>query len=149
MKVLDLQCQNQHVFEGWFASEGDFLDQNRQSLIECPFCGSAAIDKKLTAPRLNLGAPEGRIQQDGEVLSMPKEEGALQQAWMAVARQVLARTDDVGERFPEEARKIHYGEVKARGIRGQASAAEADALIDEGISVVALPLPNTLKRTLQ
>ncbi len=149
MKVLDLQCGQQHVFEGWFASEDDFLSQRQRAMIECPVCGDASISKRLSAPRLNLGA--GRA----EVAPLPQSalnvatEPSLQAAWMVLARRILANTDDVGTRFAEEARKIHYGETPERGIRGHATADETDALIDEGIAVLQLPLPDALKGQLQ
>ena len=89
---------------------------------------------------------------DRVVAVAPGEEGAmhaLQAAWLNMAREVLAQTEDVGGRFAEEARRIHYGETKRRGIRGQASSDETQALLEEGISVMPLPLPHALKGTLQ
>src|SRR6266542_557027 len=115
MKVLNLQCSQSHTFEGWFASEDDFQAQLSRGLVECPLCGDSAINKMLSAPRLNLGATESQPRQD--VVSMP--DAALQAAWLRMVRHVMANTDDVGERFPEEARRIHYGETEERSIRGQ------------------------------
>jgi len=149
MKVLDLQCHNQHVFEGWFASEDDFLDQCGRGLVECPICGDGSISKRLSAPRLNLGSGRGEPSHALDVARPDGAEQALQLAWMAMARRIVANTDDVGDRFAEEARKIHYGEVKERGIRGHASRAEAESLIEEGISVMPLLLPTALKGQLQ
>lgn len=149
MKVLDLQCGHQHVFEGWFASENDFLDQRERGLVECPVCGDASISKRLSAPRLNLGSARAEASITQEVVSTAGTDQTLQAAWMAVARRIMANTDDVGDRFAEEARKIHYGEIKERGIRGQASRAETESLIDEGIAVMPLPLPEALKGQLQ
>ena len=145
MKVLDLQCPQQHSFEGWFGSEDDFQDQLARGLVECPLCGDAAVTKMLSAPRLNLGsAREPRRQ---HVVSAP--DATVQAAWMKMVRHVMANTEDVGARFPEEARRIHYGESEERGIRGQASAQETQALVDEGIGVLPLPIPKALKETLQ
>ncbi len=150
MKVLDLQCRQRHVFEGWFASEDDFLQQRDGGLIECPVCGDATIAKKLSAPRLNLASAAGEPSAPSEQLAVAAGlEQSLQVAWMALARRIVAHTDDVGDRFAEEARKIHYGESKERGIRGQASSAEAEALLEEGITVLHLPLPEALKGQLQ
>lgn len=149
MKVLDLQCGHQHVFEGWFASENDFLGQRERGLVECPVCGDASISKRLSAPRLNLGSVRAEASITQEVVSTAGTDQTLQAAWMAVARRIMANTDDVGDRFAEEARKIHYGEIKERGIRGQASRAETESLIDEGIAVMPLPLPEALKGQLQ
>ena len=149
MKVLDLQCAHQHVFEGWFASEEDFVGQRERGLIACPLCGDMSITKRLSAPRLNLGSTQGEAPTLQEVVPVASPEQSLQSAWMAVARRIVASTDDVGERFAEEARKIHYGETPERGIRGQASRAETESLLDEGIAVMSLPLPDLLKGQLQ
>jgi hypothetical protein len=145
MKVLNLQCSHSHSFEGWFASEDDFQGQLARGLVECPLCGDGAVSKMLSAPRLNLGASAPEVRQ--EVASIP--EPALQAAWLKMVRHVIANTDDVGERFAEEARRIHYGETEERGIRGQASRAETEALIEEGIGVLPLPIPRALKGPLQ
>ena len=145
MKVLNLQCSHSHSFEGWFASEDDFQGQLGRGLVECPMCGDTEISKLLSAPRLNLGASEP--QSGREVAPVP--DASLQAAWLKMARLVMANTEDVGERFAEEARRIHYGESEQRGIRGQASAKETEALLEEGIGVVPLPLPKALKETLQ
>ena len=149
MKVLNLACSQQHLFEGWFESEDDFVAQCGRGLVECPVCGDASITKKLSAPRLNLGAarPEAKPAQDVALADQPEQ--AMHLAWMAMARRIVANTDDVGDKFAEEARRIHYGEAKERGIRGKASAAETEALIDEGIAVMPLPLPESLKGRLQ
>ena len=137
------------MFEGWFASEDDFVAQCGRGLVECPVCGDASITKKLSAPRLNFGAarPEAKPAQD--VALADQSEQAVHLAWMAMARRIVANTDDVGDKFAEEARRIHYGEAKERGIRGKASAAETEALMDEGIAVMPLPLPESLKGQLQ
>jgi hypothetical protein len=148
VKVLDLHCSQSHSFEGWFASEDDFQAQLTRGLVECPLCGDTAVSKKLSAPRLNLGAaqPEAR-QEVKEVVNMP--DASLQAAWLKMVRHVMANTDDVGERFAEEARRIHYGETEERGIRGQASREETEALLEEGIGVLPLPIPKALKGPLQ
>ena len=145
MKVLDLQCSHSHGFEGWFASEDDFQGQLARGLVECPLCGDTAVTKLLSAPRLNLGASEPQPRQ--EVVSMPQSE--LQATWLKMVRHVMANTDDVGERFAEEVRRIHYGETEERGIRGQASREETEALLEEGIGVLPLPIPKALKGPMQ
>jgi hypothetical protein len=153
MKVLDLQCSQQHSFEGWFGSEADFQDQLGRGLVECPLCGDAAISKMLSAPRLNLGAskeqPPAPQQQrpQQEVVAAPGQ--TMQAAWMKMVRHVMANTEDVGAGFAEEARRMHYGETQERGIRGQASADETQALLEEGIDVLPLPIPKALKEPLQ
>lgn len=146
MKVLNLQCSHRHGFEGWFASEDDFQGQLGRGLVECPICGDTAVTKMLSAPRLNFGAP-APAQSRQEVASVSETE--LQAAWLKMVRHVMANTDDVGERFPEEARRIHYGETEQRGIRGQASPEETEALLEEGIGVLPLPIPKALKGPLQ
>jgi hypothetical protein len=148
MKVFDLQCSHRHSFEGWFGSEDDFQAQLARGQVECPLCGDTGVSKMLSAPRLNLGAEQPAAAAQGQqVMNMP--DASLQAAWMKMVRHVMANTEDVGERFPEEARKIHYGESEERGIRGQASPEETEALMEEGIGVLPLPIPKVLKETLQ
>ena len=145
MKVLNLQCSARHDFEGWFASEDDFQAQLGRGLVECPMCGDTAVTKMLSAPRLNLGAAQPQAKQ--EVMTAP--EPNLQAAWLRMVRHVMANTEDVGERFTEEARKIHYGESEERGIRGQATRQQTQSLLEEGIGVLPLPIPKGLKEPLQ
>jgi hypothetical protein len=149
MKVLDLQCSQQHVFEGWFASEDDFVSQLSCGLVTCPLCADVAISKKLSAPRLNLGTSRDVSQIRQDVVSAADPAQLMQSAWLAAARRIIADTEDVGDKFAEEARKIHYGERHERGIRGQASAAETESLIEEGIAVMPLALPEAFKGRLQ
>jgi hypothetical protein len=146
MKVLDLHCSAQHQFEGWFASEDDFQGQLGRGLVECPICGDKAVTKKPSAPRLNLGA-QAPAPAKQEVVTGP--DAKLQAAWLKMVHHVLANTEDVGERFAEEARKIHYGEREQRGIRGQASVEETQALLEEGVEVLPLPIPAAIKGPVQ
>lgn len=151
MKVLNLRCANGHGFEGWFASEEEFLDQNGRSAIECPLCADRVVTRLPSAPRLNLSGtrePQPAAPAPGAVAQKPVA-ADLQAAWLAATRRLMASTEDVGERFPDEARRIHYGEAEARGIRGQATPEEREALREEGIEVVALPLPAALKGPVQ
>src|SRR4051794_27440725 len=96
VKVLDLQCSSGHGFEGWFGSEDDFQSQLARSLVECPLCGDKAVQKRLSAPRLNLGAAQPSRRRD--VVSPGQ---AMQAEFLKAMRQVLANTEDVGERFAE------------------------------------------------
>lgn len=164
MKVLNLQCTHQHSFEGWFASEEDFRNQLSRGLIECPLCADKCVQKLPSAPRLNLG---GHTSQDssgqggqhassselvvssGEatktsnpaaMLASTERDHADQAAFLKALRHVLSHTEDVGSRFAEEARRMHYGELEARNIRGQTSVREAAELMDEGIEIMPLPL---------
>lgn len=146
MKVLDLQCPHGHGFEGWFGSEDDFQSQLARGLVECPVCGDTSVTKKLSAPRLNLGASVPADSKPREVAAVDPQ---LQAAWMKMVRHVLANTEDVGGRFAEEARRIHYGEAAERNIRGQASREETESLLEEGIPVMPLPIPKALKEPLQ
>jgi len=161
MKVLDLQCAQGHGFEGWFGSEDDFQSQQARALVQCPLCGDATISKKLSAPRLSLSrasAPETRErsessdwpEQSEQALAVAGPQDAdMAKRWMEIGRHLMANTTDVGQRFAEEARKIHYGEAPERGIRGQTSAREARELMEEGIGVLPFALPEALKGPLQ
>jgi hypothetical protein len=192
MKVLDLQCAQHHVFEGWFGSEDDFQSQLTRGLVACPMCGDVSVTKKLSAPRLNLNTARGDRDTHGheaahatghsadragadrqpsqanptEISAQHAESAAattrpslqevanlepaqLQAALLKMVRHVVANTEDMGDSFPEEARKMHYGETEARNIRGHATPEETEELIDEGIAVMPLPLPDALKETLQ
>jgi hypothetical protein len=147
MKVLDLQCANGHGFEGWFGSEDDYQSQNGRGLIECPLCGDRTIRRMPSAPRLNLcTATSPKEGQAGRHEAAPapaagSSDQAQHGAWLAAVRHMMANTEDVGERFATEARRIHYGEVPQRGIRGQANEHEREALRDEGIEFASLPVP--------
>ena len=141
MKVLDLRCAHEHRFEGWFASEDDYALQLERGLVECPICADRSVVRLPSAPRLNTSGAKEPVP---EVTTM-----TTQQAWMRAVRHVIENTEDVGERFPEEARKIHYGEVAQRGIRGRASSEEAQALREEGIEVAPLQMPALLKGPMQ
>jgi hypothetical protein len=152
MKVLNLRCANGHGFEGWFTSEDDFLDQNGRGLLECPLCADKVVTRLPSAPRLNLSgarAPEPKVPVAAQDPAQPAQPADMQAAWLQAVRRLVAETDDVGERFPEEARRIHYGEVPHRGIRGQATPEQREALRDEGIETFALPLPAALKGPVQ
>lgn len=145
MKVLNLRCALDHGFEGWFASEQDFLDQSARGVVQCPLCGDAGVTRLPSAPRLNLSG--ARSPQPAAAAASPaaSEPAPLQSLWMQAVAHVLKHTEDVGERFADEARRIHYGEAAVRGIRGQASAQERAELAEEGIDVLPLPVPEALK----
>lgn len=143
MKVLDLQCEHGHGFEGWFADEQAYAGQQARGLIECPLCGSHGVEKKLSAPRLNLGAArasgaepvlQGAGRSDDVTPAMAR--------WYANAREVIARAENVGERFASEARAMHDGDLPQRPIRGVASAAQVRELVADGVAV--LPVPPSL-----
>jgi hypothetical protein len=157
MKVLNLQCQHQHLFEGWFASEDDYQSQRSRDLVECPVCGDNTILKMLSAPRLNLltsrlhATPIQAPEDARELPDTSTPEAGVpatlesQTAWLQMVQHVIANTEDVGQGFAEEARKMHYGETEERNIRGQVSVEETRSLLEEGINVMPLPLPAALK----
>jgi len=156
MKVLNLRCANGHGFEGWFASDEDYMDQNGRGLIECPLCADKVIARMPSAPRLNLSsaraeapAPPAEAQPAATPSPQTPQPADMQAAFMKAVREMVQRTEDVGPRFAEEARRIHYGEAPERGIRGQASPEEREALREEGIETFSLPLPPGLEGPLQ
>ncbi len=150
MKVLNLQCRHGHAFEGWFGSDEDFRSQQERGLLECPLCADTEIQKMPSAPRLNLsGAKEEAPAAPAETWALSPEAQTLQVMWLRAVRHVMEHTEDVGERFAEEARRIHYGEAEARNIRGQASREDTEALLEEGIEVLPLPVPAALKGPVQ
>ena len=151
MIVFDLHCNEDHRFEGWFGSAKDFASQKKRGLLSCPTCGDTSIERGLSAPRLNMGAVEPKQPaQVPAVQKTPDMEGkdAFAVAQMLYSRmldEILTKSEDVGKKFPEEARKIYYQESPGRAIRGQATAEEHDALVDEGIPVARFPiLPDRL-----
>ena len=166
MKVLDLRCAQDHAFEGWFAGEADFQDQLQRGAVQCPLCGDSQVHKVLSAPRLHLGArppsplpattdtsvehaaPADSAGQTAELPSRPQST-TPERAWLQWARSVVAQTQDVGPQFAQEARRMHHGEAPERAIRGQASVQEAVQLLEEGIAVLPLLLPDSVKHTLQ
>jgi hypothetical protein len=152
MKVLDLQCEHEHSFEGWFASEDDYLSQLERRLVSCPLCGDVHIQKMLSAPRLNLRSARSEMATtvvDSEGTTPAVSGRALQARFMNAVRQVIAQTEDVGERFADEVRGMHCGDVEQRNIRGQTTPQVAMELLEEGIDVLPLPDLPGLKETLQ
>lgn len=131
MIVLDLLCEHGHRFEGWFASSESFSQQQQQRLVSCPQCGSTCVERQLSTPYVQTRAAPA---------STPAPPSAPDPAAvLALLRQLGRNAEDVGERFPEEARLIQRGEAPQRGIRGKASPDVLLELLDEGI--LALPLP--------
>lgn len=147
MKVLNLQCRHGHDFEGWFSSEDDYRAQQASGRVECPLCADTQVSKLPSAPRLNLSGAKDAPAEAKPVAAGPS--GSMQALWLQALRHVIENTEDVGERFVEEARRIHYGESDARNIRGQATREETEALQEEGIDVMPLPLPPALKEPVQ
>jgi hypothetical protein len=153
MKVLNLRCSNGHGFEGWFASDEEFMEQNGGGQLQCPLCADSVVTRLPSAPRLNLSGAREAASSERAVTTVPAaadpQAAELQAMWLKAVRHVLAHTEDVGQRFAEEARRIHYGEVPERGIRGQVSSEQREELADEGIEIIALALPRALDGPLQ
>ena len=167
MLVVDLHCALGHDFEGWFGSAEDLADQQARGLVSCPVCGGHDVVRRPSAPRLNVSGLKDEAQPaskpvgtrsvaptSGPGAGDPAETAreaaqALHAMYALLVQEVTARTEDVGERFAEEARRIHHGEAQQRDIRGVATPQETAELLEEGIGVMALPLPESMKTTLQ
>jgi len=132
MIIYDLLCGQGHEFEGWFDDARDYEEQHREGILKCPACGSSEVRKVPSASHLSLKEKgEGREQ------GRRRREGLLRRLYDHLEKNY----EDVGDRFVEEARKIHYGESERRNIRGAASWREYRALREEGIDAAPLPLP--------
>lgn len=172
MKVYNLACPLDHRFEGWFASEEDCLAQQDKGMLACPICDSTEITKMPSAPRIaksssskdrevstelavgnaDSGSVAGML--NGDMIALTGNdhsqlEAQVQAAFLKGMRELMGRSEDVGTAFAEEARKIHYKESPERSIRGQTTLDEAEALREEGIEVMAVPMLPALKNTLQ
>lgn len=147
MIVFDLSCTLGHRFEGWFGSSADFEDQHVRGLLTCPTCGDAEVSKAPMAPAVPAKAnarqevlPAQAPQQLANTPMPPQVRKAL--AALAKAQtEALKHSTWVGDKFAEETRKMHYGERDDTPIHGQASLAEAKALIEEGVPITPLPFP--------
>jgi hypothetical protein len=167
MLVVDLHCEHDHVFEGWFASADDLSLQKSRGLLSCPLCGSHDVTRRPAASRLNVSSLK-EAKQDGTRSSVPtvcgktkppveepvkegadraqaKAAQALQALYLQVVRHVIDQTEDVGERFADEARSMHHGDAEERPIRGIADERERAELKEEGIDVVSMHLPDFMK----
>ena len=131
MIKFSLACEKDHAFDGWFSSSVDFDAQKKRGLVECPFCGSHKVDKTLMAPSVSTAR-----KQEATLETMRQQ---VASELKKVREHVTENFEDVGERFPEEARKMHYGESEARGIYGAASKPEVESLIEEGVEIAPLP----------
>jgi hypothetical protein len=156
-----LRCEREHEFESWFKNSAAYDSQRKRGLIACPACGSAKVEKAIMAPRLARGesadaeplpaaaapptpalpmpmpfAPPGK----GTVAIMSQQERELRKKLKELREHIVKNADYVGPRFPEQARKIHYGETEHRSIYGEASPEEAKELHEEGIAFHPLPI---------
>ena len=145
-----LRCERGHAFESWFQNSSAYDSQHKRGLVACPVCESTNVDKAIMAPRIarkgkSKSAPEPATTAPAEEtastsLVMAPQERELLAKLRELRDHVLKNADDVGKKFPEEARKMHYGDVEQRAIYGEATAEEARSLVDEGIEVAALPV---------
>jgi hypothetical protein len=144
-----LRCERGHAFESWFQSSSAYDSQHKRGLVACPSCDSTKVEKAIMAPRI---ARKGKSKSTPEHETAPTEDTSSTSLVMAPQERellsklrelrdhVLKNADDVGNKFPEEARKMHYGDIEQRAIYGEATADEARSLVDEGIDVAALPV---------
>nr|WP_283776408.1 DUF1178 family protein [Stappia sp. WLB 29] len=155
-----MTCKAGHGFEGWFRGLDDFDRQKAGGLLSCPVCGGSEVDKALMAPAVSTSrrkearaetvtpsarqaaAAEGAGPAQVPAIAAPRspEQAALIEKLRALRAELTANAEDVGTAFPEEARKIHYGEAEARGIYGAASREDVGELLEEGIAVMPLPV---------
>jgi len=135
MIVFDLACDKRHPFEGWFGSADDFTQQAQAGDIACPVCGSVEITRQLSAPFVKTSSVATQAD-PSQTLSVANAAAELKRKFI---EHVLSATEDVGSRFPEEARRIFYRETPERAIRGTASGQEVRELKEEGIDVMAIP----------
>jgi hypothetical protein len=131
-----LSCDSGHSFNGWFSSSADFDRQAELGLVSCPVCGSVSVAKELMAPSVSTS----RKKDEAKVLMMDQARKEAVAKIRELVTAIRENSDDVGEKFPEEARKIHYGEAEERGLIGKATADEARALLEEGIEIAPLPV---------
>lgn len=147
-----LRCERDHNFESWFQSSSAYDSQVKRKLVTCPVCGSAKVDKAIMAPRIVGKKGRARAAEPAPVAVAPAEapqtgptslmmapERELRSKLKELRDHIVKNADNVGERFPNEARAMHYGDKEHRPIYGEASPDEAKALIDEGIEVSPLP----------
>lgn len=170
MKVLDLQCPHDHRFEGWFASADDFEAQLSRKLIACPICAATDVSRMPSAPRLNLsgatrarqdseqpreaqatapGSKEAVVDRADASAGSPERAREFEAMALRMLREVVGKAENVGDRFAEEARRMHYNEAPARSIRGVTTPEDARALVEEGIEVMAVPSACVPKESLQ
>jgi hypothetical protein len=130
-----LVCDNAHDFEAWFRNSDDFDKQKKRGLVECPDCGSSKVGKALMAPAVSTSRGREKI-----ALAMGEEQKKAMAALKELSKKMLEGAENVGDKFAEEARKIHFGETEARGIYGEATPQEASKLIEDGVSFMPIPV---------
>jgi hypothetical protein len=140
-----LVCEQRHEFESWFASSGAYDKQEKRGLVSCPTCNSSKVEKAIMAPRLS-GTSKGKKRAAAEtpaaapVAMLSPQEQELRSKLKELRDHITKNADYVGRKFPEEARKMHYGEIEHRSIYGEASIEAAKELSEEGIELHPLPM---------
>jgi hypothetical protein len=132
---FSLRCERDHAFDGWFRNGADFDTQRERKLVACPVCGSEVIEKALMAPAVSTGRKQEKL-----ALAVSDEQRRVIAKLKELSEKLRQNAEDVGGRFAEEARKIHFGEVEPRGIYGEATAAEAKSLLEDGVAFMPLPV---------
>jgi hypothetical protein len=132
---FSLACDKDHEFEAWFRSNDDFDTQMKRGFVECPACGSKKVGKALMAPSVSTGRKKEQI-----ALAMGEAQKQALAQMKAMAEKVRENADYVGDKFAEEARKIHFGETEARGIYGEATLDEARSLAEDGVEFMPIPV---------
>lgn len=133
-----LACAEGHAFESWFPDSAAYEKQRKRGFVVCPECGSTRVDKAIMAPAV-VGGVRPPSEAGPEILVDDRRRKA-REFLTAMRREIEANTDDVGARFPQEARAIHFGEAPERAIRGRASLEEAKSLIEDGVGVLPMPM---------
>ncbi len=139
MIKYSLECDKDHLFEAWFGSSEDFDKQRKRGLIQCPSCGSNKVSKSLMAPRVTGTKKDKRESVPMAQMPAPQLPAEMVEQLRKIKKHVEENAENVGDKFPEEARKIHYGESEARGIYGEANREEVESLLDEGVAIAPLP----------
>ena len=132
---FSLVCEREHEFEAWFRSNDDFDVQNKRGLVDCPSCGSHKVQKALMAPAVSTSKKQEKVAR-----AVGAEQRKMMAQLKALSEKVRENSEYVGEKFAEEARKIHFGETDARGIYGEATLDEAKGLAEDGIEFMPLPV---------
>lgn len=135
MILFSLTCEHSHDFEGWFRSNEDFDAQRKRRLVECPACGSHKVEKALMAPAVSTGRKREKV-----ALAMNEQQREAMAQIKALATKIRENADYVGDKFAEEARKIHFGETDPRGIYGEATPEEAKGLAEDGVAFMPIPV---------
>jgi len=134
MIKYNLICRHDHAFEAWFSSSSDYDDQRKKRLVQCPYCNSAKVEKAIMAPNVSTSRKkEARAAKQAEAMAM------MNVAASKIRKEIEDKCDYVGEKFPDEARAIHYGEKEERAIYGEATPKEAADLKEEGVGIAPLP----------